>query len=78
VYDWLTRALLFKLSVSNVQQLYLLDREQILAVREIGAPDQLKLYSIKMQQYLWEAMLRQKALAFTKEEKKLERERLKR
>ncbi|TNV86823.1 hypothetical protein FGO68_gene13275 [Halteria grandinella] len=74
VYDYLKNELLFKLHVSNVQQLYLLDKEQILAIREVGMPDQLKMFSIKMQSYLYAAGQKQRQLAFTKEEKKLEKE----
>jgi len=75
VYDYLKRRLLFKLSAGNIRRIQLVDKESVLAVLEsFGGCDQdegqVKLYSIKVETYLWRKMQADKQLAFTTEAKR--------
>ena len=45
VYDYLKKTLLFKISCNKVKKVYLLEEEQILAIRKDN--DQIELYSIQ-------------------------------
>ena len=55
VYDYMRKSLLFKISCSKVKNVYLLEEEQILALRKNN--DDLELYSIQQMTLNWRRIL---------------------